>query len=60
MQKKYLVTGGTGFIGSNIVRSLLEQGHVIKVLDDDSRGKASRLDSFSNDIELITSDIRNT
>ena len=60
MQKKYLVTGGTGFIGSNIVRSLLEQGHIIKVLDDDSRGKASRLDNFSNDIELISSDIRNT
>ena len=34
--KKYLVTGGAGFIGSNIVNSLVESGHGVVVLDNES------------------------
>ncbi len=56
--KKYLVTGGTGFIGSNLVRRLIKEGHHVRVLDNDSRGNIDRLKDVSSDIEFITSDIR--
>ena len=39
MKKKYLVTGGTGFIGSNIVNKLLLKGHKVVVFDNNQRGK---------------------
>ncbi len=56
---KYLVTGGAGFIGSNIVETLLEQGHQARVLDDFSSGRRENLATFKNEIELIEGDIRN-
>jgi nucleoside-diphosphate-sugar epimerase len=55
---KYLVTGGAGFIGSNIVEVLLKRGEHVKVLDNFSTGKRENLDEFSKDIELIEGDIR--
>ena len=36
---RYLVTGGAGFIGSNLCRRLLEDGHSVACLDDLSTGK---------------------
>lgn len=42
--KRYLITGGTGFIGSALVRKLVEAGHDVTVLDDGSRGRWDRLD----------------
>jgi UDP-glucose 4-epimerase len=55
---KYLVTGGAGFIGSNLVRALLEQGHKVRVLDNFSSGKEDNLSDIINNIELIEGDIR--
>ena len=55
---KYLVTGGAGFIGSNLVRALLEQGHSVRVLDNFSSGKEDNLSDIINDIELVEGDIR--
>ncbi|MDQ3019412.1 MAG: SDR family oxidoreductase [Bacteroidota bacterium] len=55
---KFLVTGGAGFIGSNIVSELLKRGHSVKVLDNFSSGKRENLKSYEKDIELIEGDIR--
>lgn len=55
---KFLVTGGAGFIGSNIVSALLEKGFNVRVLDNFSSGKRENLKGFENDIELIEGDIR--
>ena len=41
--KRYLVTGGCGFIGSHLVHHLTRQGHHVRVLDNLSSGTASRL-----------------
>lgn len=60
MTAVYLVTGGAGFIGSNIVESLLEQGERVRVLDDLSNGLRSNLDGFAADVELVEGDIRDS
>lgn len=56
---KILVTGGSGFIGSAIVRHLLDRGYQVKVFDDFSRGKSTRLSGIENHIEVCKGDIRN-
>ena len=50
MSRRYLVTGGAGFIGSAIVRRLLADGASVRVLDDYSRGSPRRLADLSKDI----------
>jgi nucleoside-diphosphate-sugar epimerase len=56
--KRYLVTGGTGFIGSALVLRLLERGHRVRVLDNNSRGTERRLGKIAGDVELMIGDIR--
>lgn len=52
-----LVTGGCGFIGSHLVRALLDAGHKVRVLDNLCTGKRENLEEVSHRIELIEGDI---
>lgn len=56
---KFLVTGGAGFIGSNISKELLRRGHSVRIIDNFCTGKLSKIKPFIDDIELIRGDIRN-
>ncbi|MBU4376411.1 MAG: SDR family oxidoreductase [Candidatus Omnitrophica bacterium] len=56
--EKYLVTGGAGFIGSNIVEELAKRNHKVRVLDNFITGKRENLAPFLKNIELIEGDIR--
>lgn len=57
---KYLVTGGAGFIGSNIVNELLSRYEKVKVLDNFSTGKRTNIMRFMDNpnFELIEGDVR--
>lgn len=54
----YLVTGGAGFIGSNIVEELVRRGERVRVLDSFITGKRENLKPFMDKIELVEGDIR--
>jgi len=61
--KQYLVTGGAGFIGSHIVRALLEQGASVRLLDNFSSGKRENLKGLENSknggrLEVHAGDVR--
>jgi UDP-glucose 4-epimerase len=53
-----LVTGGAGFIGSNMVRFLLGKGISVRVIDNYDTGKRENLDEVASDIDIIEGDIR--
>ena len=59
MKNKILVTGGSGFIGSAIVKYLVQKGHKVIVFDNNSRGKIERLIKVEKKIKFIKGDIRN-
>jgi len=54
----YLITGGGGFIGSNITRYLVERGEKVRILDNFSTGKRENLAGLEGKIELVEGDIR--
>lgn len=55
--KKVLVTGGAGFIGSNLVKTLLDEGNSVTVLDNFMSGYRSNLDPFPA-VRIVEGDIR--
>ena len=55
---KCLITGGAGFIGSNLAKKLLEDGYSVRILDNLSTGFMSNLQSIENDVEFVNGDIR--
>ena len=55
---RVLVTGGAGFIGSNLVRALLERGDDVRVLDNFSTGNRANLAGLEHDVELVEGDLR--
>ncbi len=54
---RYLVTGGAGFIGSNLVHELVRRGHSVVVLDDLSTGKESNLAGVAGEIDFLRGSI---
>jgi UDP-N-acetylglucosamine 4-epimerase len=58
---RVLVTGGAGFIGSNLVESLLQSGNYVVCLDNFSTGRKTNLSEFvkNHDFKLFEGDIRN-
>jgi nucleoside-diphosphate-sugar epimerase len=55
---RYLVTGGAGFIGSNLARYILDRGHDVVVLDNFATGKRENLAEIAGRITLVEGDIR--
>jgi len=55
---KVLVTGGAGFIGSNLVRALVERGDDVRVLDNFSTGNRSNLAELTAEIEIVEGELR--
>ena len=53
-----LVTGGGGFIGSNVVRALLARGDVVRVLDNFSTGSRANIAGLEHDVDLVEGDLR--
>jgi len=53
-----LVTGGAGFIGSNLVGALAGDGHPVRVLDDLSTGHKENLDGVAGNVEVVLGDVR--
>ena len=58
-KKTFLVTGGTGFIGSNICKLLIKKNHNVKVFDNNFRGSLSKIKKIKNQLKFIKGDIRN-
>ncbi len=57
--EKFLVTGGAGFIGSNICRRLVAEGCFVRVVDNLLTGKKSNLDDIIDKVEFVEGDMGN-
>jgi len=55
---RFLVTGGAGFIGNNIVRLLLESGHSVDIIDNLKVGKIENIQDIIDKINFLQIDIR--
>lgn len=55
---KVLVTGGAGFIGSNLVSRLLERGDEVRVFDNFSTGRRANLAGLESELEIVEGDLR--
>ena len=55
---KFVVTGGAGFIGSHIAKSLINEGHTITIIDNLNTGKIENLKEILNQVDFVKGDIR--
>jgi UDP-glucose 4-epimerase len=55
---RVLVTGGGGFIGSNLARALSERGDDVRVLDNFSTGNRANLAELANELEIVEGELR--
>ncbi|MGH3072896.1 MAG: SDR family oxidoreductase [Gaiellaceae bacterium] len=58
MSRTVLVTGGAGFIGSNLVQALLERGDAVRVLDNFATGNRSNLEGLGEHVEVVEGELR--
>ena len=58
-QKTFVVTGGTGFIGSGISKLLIDQKYDVRIFDNNSRGNLNKLKGYKKKYRFIKGDIRN-
>ena len=58
-RKTFLVTGGTGFIGSSICQMLVNANYNVKIFDNNFRGSISKIKKIKRKIKFIKGDIRN-
>ncbi len=56
--KTYLITGGSGFIGSALAKALVHSGQNVRIFDNQSRGATRRLAPIEKECELIEGDVR--
>jgi dTDP-glucose 4,6-dehydratase/UDP-glucose 4-epimerase len=57
-KRRFLVTGGGGFLGAALVKRLVSQGQFVRVLDNGFRSSTQRLAEIINQVEMIQGDIR--
>ena len=55
---KFVVTGGAGFVGNNLVKLLVKNGHQVTVIDNLHKGKKENLDKVIDKIEFLNLDIQ--
>ncbi|HSB70240.1 MAG TPA: SDR family oxidoreductase [Candidatus Methylomirabilis sp.] len=55
---RYLITGGAGFIGSNIAHALVARGESVRILDDYSTGRPQNLLGIEDRVEIVRGDLR--
>jgi UDP-glucose 4-epimerase len=58
MSRRVLVTGGAGFIGSNLVRALVERGDDVRILDNFSTGNRANLTGLDSSVEVVEGELR--
>ena len=58
IKKTFLVTGGTGFIGSNICKLLLKKNYKVKIFDNNFRGSLNKIANIKKKVKFIKGDIR--
>ena len=56
--RRFLVTGGTGFIGSALVRALVRRGAHVRCLDNNSRGAVAKLGDVATQVDVVVGDVR--